>query len=124
MGFLSGKRAFIVGVATDRSIAWNRVHNLADFCYFNHSIHVAKGVGCATCHGRVDHMALMWQEKTLLMEWCLQCHRNPEKHLRPKKEVFNMAWKADDQATLGEALRIENHIRTPFELTSCSTCHR
>ena len=69
-------------------------------------------------------MALTYQENTLLMEWCLQCHRSPEKHLRPKSEVFNMAWKADDQATLGEKLRQVNHIRTPHELTSCSTCHR
>jgi hypothetical protein len=109
---------------TGKSIPWQRVHNLPGFVYFDHSIHVAKGVGCASCHGRVDEMALTYQENTLLMEWCLQCHRNPENHLRPKSEVFNMAWKADDPAGLGEKLRRDNHIRTPHELTSCSTCHR
>ena len=69
-------------------------------------------------------MPLTWQENTLLMEWCLDCHRKPEQYLRPSDEVFNMAWKADDPAALGEKLRRDNHIRTPRELTSCSTCHR
>jgi hypothetical protein len=79
------------------AIPWQRVHNLADFAYFNHSIHVAKGVGCATCHGRIDHMPLTYQENTLLMEWCLECHRNPENHVRPREQVFNMAWKPSDE---------------------------
>src|SRR5450755_2214514 len=69
---------------TDQSIPWNRVHQLGDFWYFNHSIHIKKGVGCVTCHGRVDQMPLMWQDKTLLMEWCLDCHRAPEKYIRPQ----------------------------------------
>jgi hypothetical protein len=77
---------------TSKPLQWNRVHDLPDFAYFNHSIHVAKGVGCSTCHGRVDRMPLMWQNASLQMEWCLQCHRNPEKFIRPKSEIFTMEW--------------------------------
>src|SRR4029077_13652681 len=69
-----------------------RVHDLPDFVYFNHSIHIAKGVGCYSCHGQVDEMPLMYAENTLQMEWCLNCHREPEKFLRPKEEVFNMKY--------------------------------
>jgi hypothetical protein len=104
-------------------IRWTKVHDLPDFAYFNHSIHVAKGVGCAECHGRVDKMALMRSEHALQMRWCLECHRNPEPHLRPKDKVFDMAWKADDQATLGASLAKDYHLRTTNDLTSCSTCH-
>ncbi len=78
--------------ATGKSIAWTRVHDLPDFAYFNHSIHVNKGIGCATCHGRVDEMPLMYKQNTLQMEWCLDCHRNPAKNLRPTSEIYNMAW--------------------------------
>lgn len=77
---------------TNKPLKWNRVHDLPDFAYFDHSIHVAKGVGCSTCHGRVDRMPLMWQNASLQMEWCLECHRNPEKFIRPKSEIFNMDW--------------------------------
>jgi hypothetical protein len=108
---------------TGEPIHWTKVHDLPDFAYFNHSIHVAKGVGCAECHGRVDKMALMRSEHALQMRWCLECHRNPEPHLRPKDKVFDMAWKSDDQATLGATLASEYHIRTTNDLTSCSTCH-
>jgi len=108
---------------TGEPIRWNKVHDLPDFAYFNHSIHVAKGVGCAECHGRVDKMALMRSEHALQMRWCLECHRNPEPHLRPKDKVFDMAWKADDQATLGASLAQDYHLRTTADLTSCSTCH-
>ena len=82
----------------DTPLAWTRVHDLPDFVYFNHSIHVKKGVGCATCHGPVDKMPLMYQKPTLHDEWCLDCHRNPEKYVRPRDQVFNMAWErpADD----------------------------
>ena len=76
---------------------WMRVHDLPDFVYFNHSVHVAKGVGCATCHGRVDRMPLMLQENTLQMEWCLDCHRNPEKYVRPRDAVFQMDYEAAGQ---------------------------
>ena len=111
-------------VATGVPIRWTRVHDLPDFAYFNHSIHVAKGVGCATCHGRVDEMPLMRQYASLQMSWCLECHRNPEKFLRPKEQVFSMTWKADDQASLGAKLVKEYHVRGPAGLTSCDTCHR
>ncbi len=78
--------------ATGASIQWIRVHDLPDYVYFNHEIHVNKGIGCASCHGRVDEMPLMYQENTLQMEWCLNCHRNPAKNLRPTAEIYNMAW--------------------------------
>ena len=78
--------------ATGQSIQWIRVHDLPDFVYFNHSIHVNKGIGCASCHGRVDQMPLMYMENSLQMEWCLDCHRNPAKNLRPTAEIYNMAW--------------------------------
>ncbi len=80
--------------ATGQSIPWIRVHDLPDFVYFNHSIHVNKGIGCETCHGRVDEMPLMYEQNTLQMEWCLDCHRNPVKNLRPTSEIYNMAWKS------------------------------
>ncbi|HEX5285126.1 MAG TPA: cytochrome c3 family protein [Bryocella sp.] len=78
--------------ATGESIQWIRVHDLPDYVYFNHEIHVNKGLGCASCHGRVDEMPLMYEENTLQMEWCLNCHRNPAGNLRPAAEVYNMAW--------------------------------
>jgi hypothetical protein len=78
--------------ATGSSINWIRVHDLPDYVYFNHEIHVNKGIGCASCHGRVDEMPLMYQENTLQMEWCLNCHRNPASNLRPTSEIYNMAW--------------------------------
>jgi hypothetical protein len=78
--------------ATGASIPWIRVHDLPDYVYFNHSIHVNKGIGCASCHGRVDKMPLMYQENTLQMEWCLNCHRNPSGNIRPTAEIYNMAW--------------------------------
>jgi hypothetical protein len=110
---------------TDRSLEWTRVNDLPDFVYFDHSIHVNKGVGCETCHGRVDEMPLMYQAATLQMRWCLDCHRNPEKYLRPKEQVFTMGWQPPvDQAVLGARLKREYHIRDEFVLTSCSTCHR
>jgi hypothetical protein len=78
--------------ATGASIQWIRVHDLPDYVYFNHEIHVNKGIGCASCHGRVDQMPLMYQQNTLQMEWCLNCHRNPAVNLRPTSEIYNMAW--------------------------------
>lgn len=106
---------------TGKSIEWTKVHDLPDFVYFNHSIHVAKGIGCASCHGRVDHMNLTWQESSLHMEWCLQCHRNPEQFVRPRSEVFNMEWTADDQAALGPTLVAEHKIESRDD---CTICHR
>ena len=78
--------------ATGASITWTRVHDLPDYVYFNHEIHLSKGLGCSSCHGRVDEMPLMYEQNTLQMEWCLNCHRNPAKNLRPTSEIYNMAW--------------------------------
>jgi hypothetical protein len=104
------------------SIRWTRVHDLPDFVYFNHSIHVHKGVGCTTCHGPVDRMPLMWQEQSLQMEWCLECHRSPERFVRPRDAVFSVDYvPPDDQMALGKRLVAEYRIQ---KLTSCSTCHR
>jgi hypothetical protein len=106
-------------------IRWTRVHNLPDFTYFNHAIHVQKGVGCSTCHGPVDRMPLMRQEHSLQMEWCLGCHRQPEQFLRPREEIFNMSWQPSrDQFIRGQALSKEYGVRSVAMLTSCSTCHR
>jgi len=117
----------------DQSIEWKRLHRLADFAYFDHSIHVTKGIGCASCHGRVDHMQAVYQKGTLLMEWCLDCHRAPEKHLRPRDQITNMAWTADQyhdpaqpdkvwsQEELGAKLKSDLNVRS---LITCSTCHR
>jgi hypothetical protein len=107
---------------TGRPLRWQRVHNLADFVYFDHSIHVAKGIGCVSCHGRVDRMPLTYQAQPLTMEWCLDCHRHPERQIRPKSEVFNMTWAPQgSQVEQGRKLVKEYGIRS---LTSCSTCHR
>jgi hypothetical protein len=102
-------------------IRWTRVNDLPDFVYFDHSIHVAKGIGCASCHGRVDQMPLLYRAESLQMEWCLECHRNPERFVRPREEVFNLAWQAENQEELGPRLVAEYGIRSK---TSCSTCHR
>lgn len=110
---------------TDQSIEWAKVHRLADYVYFNHSIHVNKGIGCSSCHGPIDEMPLVFQASPLTMEWCLDCHRSPEKNLRPKDQVFNMGWKPPvDQDEVGKKLAAGYKIRTTVELTSCSTCHR
>lgn len=109
---------------TNQSIAWTRVHDVADFVYFDHSIHVQKGVGCVSCHGRVDQMPLLWREHSLYMEWCLECHRQPERFVRPREAVFQMDWSAaDDQLALGRTLVRAYQIQTK-QLTDCSICHR
>ena len=106
----------------DKPLQWTRVHDLPDFVYFNHSIHVKKGVGCETCHGRVDNMPLMRQQSSLQMEWCLDCHRNPAQYVRPRSEVFTMGYMpAVAQAELGPQLVAEYKINS---LTNCSVCHR
>jgi hypothetical protein len=109
---------------TGKPLNWRKVYDLPDFVYFDHSIHVAKGVGCASCHGRIDKMRLTAQYPSLQMEWCLACHRNPEKFLRPKDKIFDLAWVAADQETLGKELVKQNHLRSTIALTNCSTCHR
>jgi len=107
---------------TGRSIQWTRVHDLPDFVYFNHSIHVHKGVGCTTCHGQVDRMPLMWQEQSLQMEWCVDCHRSPERFVRPRADVFRVDYVPPaNQLELGAKLVEEYQIQ---KLTNCSTCHR
>jgi len=109
----------------NKPIEWERVHDLPEFVYFNHSIHVAKGVGCSTCHGRVDQMPAVYQDNTLQMEWCIACHRAPENKIRPKSRVFDMDWQDDDiNAAEREQLKRDYRIRDREMLTSCSTCHR
>ena len=106
----------------DKPLQWTRVHDLPDFVYFNHSIHVKKGMGCETCHGRVDKMPLMRQQSSLQMEWCLDCHRNPAQYVRPRSEVFTMGYEpAVAQEELGPQLVAEYNIKS---LTNCSVCHR
>ncbi|MDA1306561.1 MAG: cytochrome c3 family protein [Acidobacteria bacterium] len=106
-------------------MTWIRVNDLPDFVYFNHQIHVKQGVGCETCHGPVDEMPLTYQAESLLMEWCLECHREPEKFLRPRSEVFNMKYQAPaNQLELGLRLKQEYNVAGAQHLTSCSVCHR
>lgn len=105
-------------------IEWNRVHKVPDFVFFNHGIHIQKGIGCATCHGAVQQMPLMQKEHSLYMKWCLECHQDPAKYVRPKSEVFNMEYKAPtNQAELGRKLVREYDINTT-QLRDCSMCHR
>jgi len=107
---------------TDTSIEWTKVHDLPDYVYFNHSAHVNKGVGCSTCHGRVDQMPLVWQENSLQMEWCLECHRHPERFVRPQDQVYDIAYEPPaNQLELGRELVKKYGIDTQI---TCSTCHR
>ncbi|MEO7986444.1 MAG: cytochrome c3 family protein [Gemmatimonadales bacterium] len=109
-------------LATGQPLRWNRVTKLPGFVYFNHAIHVNKGVGCETCHGRVDQMARVYQAKPVTMHWCVSCHLAPEQHLRPVAAMTTMGWKADmPQAELGRMLKARYQVR---DLTNCSTCHR
>jgi hypothetical protein len=123
---------------TGKSLVWTRVNDLPDYVYFNHSIHINKGVGCNTCHGPVDRMPLMYNAQSLRMEWCLDCHRAPDKYLRPRDQVFNMRYEQPttekpvtvdgkeymDQRSLGVDLIQKYKLRTVADITSCSTCHR
>jgi hypothetical protein len=109
----------------DKPLQWVRVHDLPDFVYFNHSIHVKQGVGCETCHGRVDRMPLMRQQNSLQMEWCIDCHRDPSRFIRPREEITTMGYQpAVSQKELGPRLVHEYKIGTVKHLTSCSVCHR
>jgi hypothetical protein len=106
------------------AIQWTRVHDLPEFVFFNHSIHVKKGIGCVSCHGRVDQMPLTWQVHSLHMRWCLDCHRAPERYLRPLDQVYNMSWEPPpDQLERGRAL-IEHYQINVHQLTDCVMCHR
>jgi hypothetical protein len=125
-----------------RSIEWTRVNQLPNFVYFNHSIHINKGVGCNTCHGPIDQMQLTYQYASLQMEFCLDCHRAPEKYIRPRDQVFNMRYEPpmndplgkndvffnghdyNDQIALGNALKDAYKVRSVKDITSCNTCHR
>ncbi len=102
-------------------IPWNRVHDVPDFVYFNHAIHVNKGFGCISCHGRVDEMGRVYQVADLSMNWCLDCHRQPEKFVRPLDRITDMTWVAADQSTLGPYLVREYGVRS---ITNCTACHR
>lgn len=102
-------------------LAWNRVHSVPDFVFFNHAIHVQRNVGCVSCHGRVDRMASVRKVKPLTMQWCLDCHRDPAPHLRPQELITNMDWTPPDARALGERIRRERNIRPS---TDCSACHR
>ena len=101
-------------------VRWQRVHSLPDFVYFDHAIHVNRGIGCASCHGRVDQMAAVYQVHRLSMSWCLDCHRDPTPHLRPRDRITSMTWTADSPA---ETAALAAHYQ-PRRLTHCSTCHR
>jgi hypothetical protein len=129
----------------NKPIEWTRVHDLPDFVYFNHSIHVNKGVGCASCHGRIDQMPAVYQAASLQMEWCLSCHRQPERFLRPKERVTDMGYNieedkaenipaspsnalgenvAESRVKRGLELKAKYRVRAAAQITSCSTCHR
>lgn len=105
---------------TNTPIRWARVHKVPDFVQFNHSIHIAKGIGCVSCHGRVDQMPLMYQHAPLTMQWCLECHRNPAKFVRPKDKVFDMTYVPANQAVDGPRLVTEYNVKSK---TDCSVCH-
>jgi hypothetical protein len=123
---------------TGQSLIWTRVNAVPDYVYFDHSIHVNKGVGCNDCHGPVDRMPLMYPYASLQMEFCLSCHREPEKFLRPREQVFNMRYQQPsarypvtiddrsftDQTSLGNYLKTKYHLRSVQDITSCWTCHR
>ncbi len=118
---------------TGESVPWVKVHDLPDYAYFNHAAHVNKGVSCVSCHGRVDKMEVVRQDKPLSMGWCLDCHREPEKHLRPLDKVTDLAWTPEleegetpEQAQLrvGTFMKEKLQINDEAFMTSCSTCHR
>lgn len=122
-------------------IAWRRVHDVPDYAFFDHGIHVQKGVACVTCHGRVDRMPQVWKTQTLSMQWCLECHREPERYVRPREFVFDLEWEVPSDrggfAALAEQLELQSVPRDAEHLgrmlverydiqryTSCSNCHQ
>ncbi len=109
---------------TQKPLEWNRVHDLPDFAYFNHSIHVAKVMACQVCHGNVNKMPLTWKQNTLMMGWCLECHRNPEKYIRPVEEIYNFDYEyPENQIAFGKELVKKYNVQVK-QLTDCSICHR
>lgn len=122
---LAVRESFVSG----KPIPWQKVHDLPDYAYFNHAAHVNKGVSCVSCHGRVDTMEVVYQAQQLSMSWCLDCHRSPEKHLRPVEEVTNLSWRgpaagSPEAARMAAELKEKYRIQDPAFMTSCSTCHR
>ena len=125
-------------LATDNSLEWTRVNALPGFVYFDHSIHVAKGIGCTTCHGPIGDMPITYRANTLYMRWCIACHNHPDENVRPRDQVFNTAYRApsaltpvvykgrsySEQIALGKVLVKEYRIKSARELTDCYTCHR
>jgi len=112
-------------LATDRSIEWTRVNAVPDFVYFDHSIHIKKGIGCTTCHGPIGEMPITWRANTLYMRWCLACHRQPELNVRRREDVFKADYQPPaDQLSLGRQLVKEYKIKDSKQLTDCYTCHR
>ena len=118
---------------TGRPVEWVKIHDLPDYVFFNHSAHVNHGVGCVSCHGRIDQMDVVQQAAPLSMGWCLECHREPEKNLRPKDQITNMGWQApkkegetqeDAQLRVGNELKAKFGIHDSAYMTSCYTCHR
>ena len=109
-------------IASGDPIRWVRVHDLGDFAYFNHSAHVTRGIGCSSCHGRIDQMDVVTQRESLSMGWCLECHRNPQPHLRPLSEITNMAWELPEGGVPSEDLFYDHNEIDAQE--TCSTCHR
>ena len=108
--------------ATGESIQWTKVHDLPDYVYFSHEIHVNKGMGCSSCHGRVDEMPIMYQQNTLQMEWCLNCHRNPAQNIRPTSEIYNMAWKSPSELSPVWCAAADVKSGTPTaQSVSCTT---
>ena len=138
------------GTSEEKPLRWTRVHDVPDYAYFNHSIHLKKGIGCVSCHGEVDKMPLMWRENTLHMEWCLDCHRNPEKNIRPREFLFSLLSReelsssdefqeylkrdfpdlAQDDDRAGDMAAIANDLVEAYGIqkehpkTHCSACHR
>ena len=111
--------------ATGQPVEWVKIYDVPDFVYFNHAIHVNKGMGCTTCHGQINQMPVVWQNQALYMGWCLNCHRNPEDYIRPREEVYNMNYVPPaNQAEFGANLVSEYGIMGPEQLTNCYICHR
>ncbi len=117
-----------IGTESPKSVEWERIHDLADYVYFNHSAHVNKGVGCVECHGRIDKMEKVYQHESLAMSWCLDCHRNPEPHLRPLDQITNMGWEPDGDGSLDERrLAVGEQVAKELNVhpnSNCTTCHR
>ena len=116
-------RPLMESARTGQPIAWRRVHTLPDFVFFDHSVHVAKGVACFECHGRVDQMPLTWRAEPMQMQWCLACHRDPASHLHAAADVFAMP-PPGVSSREGEELARLMKLESTRRLTDCSTCHR